>query len=121
MRKRMLNRPLFIGGLTTLLGTLGGALSVAFYVVNKLTHPVKPGLRETYTFTPFEFGVPFEPVEFAPAYGEHLVHGWFLAHEEARRVIILCPGYRGQKADLLGIGMHLWREGNNVLLFDYHG
>jgi fermentation-respiration switch protein FrsA (DUF1100 family) len=121
MRKRFPTRSLFIGGLTTLVGTLGGAISVAYYVVNQLTRPVKPGIRDTYTFTPFEFAVPFEPVEFTPAHGEHLVHGWFLAHEETTRVIVLCPGFRGQKADLLGIGMHLWREGNNVLLFDYHG
>jgi pimeloyl-ACP methyl ester carboxylesterase len=94
---------------------------VAYYVVNQLTRPVRPGLKDTYTFTPFEFGAPFEPVEFAPASGEHRVHGWFLAHEETQRVIVLCPGYRGTKADLLGIGMHLWREGHNILLFDYHG
>lgn len=121
MRKRFPTLPLFIGGLTTLLGTLGGAISVAYYVVNQLTRPVKPGIRDTYTFTPFEFAVPFEPVEFTPAHADHQVHGWFLAHEETTRVIVLCPGFRGQKADLLGIGMHLWREGNNVLLFDYHG
>src|ERR1051326_7470787 len=121
MRKRFPTRPLFIGGLTTLIGTLGGALSVAYYMVNKLTSPVRPGLRETYTFTPFEFDVPFEPVTFAPSQGEHAVHGWFFAREDTARVVILCPGYRGQKADLLGIGILLWRRGNNVLLFDYHG
>jgi fermentation-respiration switch protein FrsA (DUF1100 family) len=78
-------------------------------------------LRDTYTFTPFEFDVPFEPVAFPPARGTHLVHGWFLAREESRRVIILCTGYRAHKADLLGIGLYLWRVGNNILLFDYHG
>lgn len=121
MSKQFPTKQLFIGALTTLVGTLGGAVSVAYYVVNRLTRPVRPGLRDTYTFTPFEFGVPFEPVEFASARGERLVHGWFLAHEETRRVIVLCPGYRGTKADLLGIGMHLWREGNSILLFDYPG
>ncbi|HEU5366932.1 MAG TPA: alpha/beta fold hydrolase [Ktedonobacterales bacterium] len=121
MSKRFPTKPFFIGGLTALVGALGGAISVSYYVVDRLIRPVRPGLRETYTFTPFEFGVPFEPVEFAPASGEHTVHGWFLACEGTQRVIVLCPGYRGQKADLLGIGMHLWREGNNVLLFDYHG
>jgi pimeloyl-ACP methyl ester carboxylesterase len=121
MSKHFPTRRLLIGSLTTLIGTFGGVLSVSFYVVNRLTRPVAPTLRDTYTFTPFEFGVPFEAVEFAPAHGEHVVRGWFLAHEETQRVIILCPGYRGHAADLLGIGMHLWREGNNVLLFDYHG
>ncbi len=121
MSKRFPTKPFFIGGLTALVGALGGAISVSYYVVDRLIRPVRPGLRDTYTFTPFEFGVPFEPVEFAPASGEHTVHGWFLAREGTPRVIVLCPGYRGQKADLLGIGMHLWREGNNVLLFDYHG
>ena len=82
---------------------------------------MRPTVNDAYFFTPFEFDVPFEPVEFAPARGEHQVSGWFLPHAETRRVIILCGGYRGRKADLLGIGMHLWREGHNVLLFDYHG
>ena len=121
MRKRFPTRQLFIGAITTVVGALGAAVSVAYYVVDRLTRPVRPGLKDTYTFTPFEFAVPFEPVEFAPARGEYRVHGWFLAHEETRRVILLCPGYRGTKADLLGIGMHLWREGNAILLFDYHG
>ncbi len=121
MSKHFPTRQFLIGGLTTLIGTLGGAVSVAYYVVDRLTRPVRPGLRDTYTFTPFEFDVPFEPVAFPPSRGDYLVQGWFLAHEESQRVIILCPGYRGQKADLLGIGLYLWREGNNVLFFDYHG
>jgi len=122
MKKRFLHhKRLLIGGGATLLGTLGGAFSVAYYMVRQLTRPVRPTLRDTYTFTPFEFGVPFELVTFAPAQGAHQVRGWFLAREESQRVIVLCPGYRGHAADLLGIGMYLWREGNNVLLFDYHG
>jgi fermentation-respiration switch protein FrsA (DUF1100 family) len=121
MSQRFPTRQLLIGGLTAFVGTVGGAFSVAYYVVSRITRPVRPTVTDAYFFTPFEFGVPFEPVEFAPASGEHQVSGWFLPHPETRRVIILCGGYRGRKADLLGIGMHLWREGYNVLLFDYHG
>lgn len=121
MSKRFLTRRLLIGGLTALVGTMGGAFSVAYYVVSRITRPVEPTLTDGYFFTPFEFDVPYEPVEFAPARGDHSVSGWFLPHPEMRRVIILCGGYRGRKADLLGIGMHLWRSGANVLLFDYHG
>jgi len=120
-RRPLLRRPLLIGGITTLVGTIGGAVSVGYYVVSQITRPVVPKLTDSYFFTPYEFGVAYEPVEFAPARGDHAVSGWFLPQEETRRVIILCGGYRGRKADLLGIAMHLWRGGANVLLFDYHG
>src|SRR5690242_11584990 len=62
MSKHILSRPLFIGTLSTLVGTFGGALSVAYYVVNRLTRPATPSGIDTYFFTPFEFGVTFEAV-----------------------------------------------------------
>jgi pimeloyl-ACP methyl ester carboxylesterase len=121
MSRRIPTRPLLIGILSTLVGTFGGALSLAYYVVNLLTRPAKPGETVTYFYTPFEFGVTFEVVEFPAAGGEHAVQGWFLPHEGTRRVIVLCPGYRQHKSDLLGMAIYFWRSGYQVLLFDFYG
>ncbi len=121
MSKRIPTRPLLIGTLSTLVGTFGGALSVAYYVVNRLTRPAMPSGIDTYFFTPFEFGVPFEAVEFPAAGGEHLVQGWFLPQAGTRRVIVLCPGYRRHRSDVLGMAMLFWRSGYQVLLFDFYG
>jgi fermentation-respiration switch protein FrsA (DUF1100 family) len=121
MSRRIPTRPLLIGTLSTLVGTFGGALSIAYYVVNRLTRPAVPSGINTYFFTPFEFGVTFEAVEFPAAGGEHLVQGWFLPQEGTRRVIVLCPGYRRHKSDVLGMAVHFWRGGYQVLLFDFYG
>jgi fermentation-respiration switch protein FrsA (DUF1100 family) len=102
-------------------GTLAGTAAAAAYVVNALTRPGRPTPSDDFTFTPFELGVPYEDVTFMPEVGDHVVRGWWLPRPETRRVIIACPGYRASRADLLGISSALWRAGNNVLLFDFHG
>ena len=38
-----------------------------------------------------------------------------------QRTVIVMHGYRGHKAQLLGISSYLWRAGFNVLLFDFRG
>ena len=75
---------------------------------------------DSFTFTPFEVGVPFESVTFPGVDGTALP-GWWLYHPDSRRVVIICGGYRGHRADMLGIAAALWRDGNNVLIFDYRG
>jgi fermentation-respiration switch protein FrsA (DUF1100 family) len=102
-------------------GVLGGAVAAGYYVASAITRPGKPSPRDEYTFTPFEMGVPYEDVTFLPERGDHYVRGWWLPRPESRRVIISCTGYRAKRADLLGISSALWRTGNNVLLFDFHG
>lgn len=121
MNKQFSINPFLIGTVSLLVGTFGGVLSVAYYVVNRLTRPAVPNETDAYFYTPFEFEVPFEAVDFPAAGGDHLVQGWFLPHEGTRRVIALCPGYRQQKADLLGMAMYFWRSGYQVLLFDFYG
>lgn len=103
----------------------GGAalstLGVAYYVARQVTRPERPGLQDAYVMTPFETGVDYEDVTFAPQHGDHMLEGWWFSRPESQRVIIACTGYRGSKSLLIGIGTALWRAGYNVLLFDYHG
>jgi uncharacterized protein len=35
--------------------------------------------------------------------------------------VILCPGFPGNNTDVLGLGASLWKEGINVLFFNYRG
>src|SRR6266487_2396458 len=44
-----------------------------------------------------------------------------ISHTRATSTLLVCPGYRSRMADFLGIGAHLWRDGYNVLVFEYYG
>ncbi|MCC6629733.1 MAG: alpha/beta fold hydrolase [Chloroflexi bacterium] len=103
---------------TSLLGL--AAAAGAAYIVQQLTEAGEPDRRSRHGFTPWEFGVPFEDVAF-PAVDGALLRGWWLACPESRRVIIALHGYRGRRADLLGVSSALWRAGYNVLQFDFRG
>lgn len=100
---------------------VAGALGAGYYVASAITRPGKPSPRDEYTFSPFELGVPYDDVTFMPDRGDHCVRGWWLPRHGSKQVIIACTGYRAKRADLLGISAALWRAGNHVLLFDFHG
>lgn len=101
-------------------GAMAGGASIGYYVAMSLTKPQRPSITDQYTMSPFETGADFEDVAFASR-GEHILHGWWLDRPETTRVIVGCAGYRGSRAQLVGIGSMLWRAGFNVLLFDYRG
>lgn len=98
-----------------------GSFGLGYVVAQVLTHPRRPGPYDDYTLSPFETGAPQEDVSFPSGNREHSLRGWWLPRPESDRVIICCHGYRGGKFELVGIGSALWRAGNNVLLFDFHG
>ncbi len=102
-------------------GAMLGAVGLAYYVAHVLTAPKRADPMDDFVMTPFETGADFEEVAFAPLVGEYLLRGWWLPCPETDRVIIGCHGYRGSKAQLVGIGTILWRAGYNVLLFDFNG
>jgi fermentation-respiration switch protein FrsA (DUF1100 family) len=91
------------------------------YVVEVVTRPKKPGAFDAYTFSPFEMGMPAENVTFAPASGDYQVSGWFVPYPGATTTILVSPGYRTGKAEMLGISTKLWNAGHNVLIFEYYG
>ncbi|CAN5273517.1 MAG: alpha/beta hydrolase [Gemmatimonadetes bacterium] len=86
----------------------------------RLNRPPSSRPEANFTFTPWELGVEFEAVAFDTADGITL-RGWFLPRPSSRRTVIAMHGYRGNKAQILGISSHLWRAGFNVLLFDFRG
>jgi fermentation-respiration switch protein FrsA (DUF1100 family) len=76
---------------------------------------------DSYFFSPYELDLPAEVVTFPPLHGEHMISAWYIPYEQATTTILLCPGYRTRKSDLLGLCAHLWKAGHNVLVFDYYG
>lgn len=116
-------RNLFIwGALGSILTIVSTIFGVGVYIVNTLTRPKRlQSLQDIFTFSPFEVGLPAEDVTFAPSKGDHLVSAWFAPHPDATITIIVSPGYRGQRADMLGISRQLWKAGYNVLVLEYYG
>lgn len=117
-RPRLLRKGLALGGILALLAFF---CSVSIYLVEMLIRPKKPTRFEEYHYTPFELNIPAEAVTFPARSGGHTLSGWFLAHPTATTTILVCPGYRTNKTDTLGIAHLLWRAGHTVLVFDYYG
>lgn len=107
-------------GVTGTLAAAGGLLGAAWYISTQVSPEPRRTARDTYTFTPWELGLPFETVSFTSADGLRL-SGWWLPQSQPRGVIIACHGHAGQKAELLGIGSRCWQSGYSVLLFDFRG
>lgn len=113
--RRRLLRPLAGLALAASAGLAGGAWLGARHI----SGPRRPAMD--YSFTPFEVGIEdAEDVSFAASDGARLA-GWWLERPGSERVVVMCHGHRGSKADLLGIGPGLWRAGNTVLMFDFRG
>lgn len=73
-----------------------------------------------FAFTPWELDLEHDEVEFHTE-DDIRIHGWLLPRPGRRRTVVVMHGYRGHKAQLLGISSYLWRSGFNVLLFDFRG
>jgi fermentation-respiration switch protein FrsA (DUF1100 family) len=115
-------KQMFVSILGGSIGIFSVVLAVGLYIVEVLTRPNKKrNFYDEYTFTPFELGLPAEVVTFPSAEGAHPVGGWFLPNEGATTTILVCPGFRTRKSDILGISAHLWKAGHNVLIFEYYG
>ncbi len=102
------------------IGTVGGALGIAWYASNQINPTPRRTYLQDYTFTPWELGVSYEQITLHTPDGLKL-RGWWLPQPAAQSVVIGCHGHIGGKHDLLGIGTGLWRAGHNVLLFDFRG
>ncbi|QBD78590.1 alpha/beta hydrolase [Ktedonosporobacter rubrisoli] len=116
-------KQILLGGLGGSVGVLGVVLAVGIYIVEILTRPSKrpASCFDLYTFSPFELDLPAEEITFAPLYGDYKVSGWYIPCPGAKTTIIVCPGYRGKREDVLGICGHLWKAGHNILAFEYYG
>jgi fermentation-respiration switch protein FrsA (DUF1100 family) len=115
-------KQVLVGGLSGSVTGLGVMLAVALYVVETIVRPTKRrDIFDEYSYSPFEFDLPAENVAFPPMQGNYLVSGWFVPHPQATTTILVCPGYRTRKSDVLGISAQLWKAGHNLLIFDYYG
>jgi uncharacterized protein len=126
LKNKHLPRPslkqVVLGGISGGIGVVGIIFVVALYIVETLTRPKRiSGFIELYTFSPYELNIPAEDVTFSPLYGDHQVSGWYMPSPQATSTIIVCPGYRGKRSDVLGTCAHLWKAGYNVLGFEYYG
>ena len=120
IRRPSLKQVVF-GGVGGTIGVLSLLCGAAIYLVDALTRPKKLAPFANYTFTPFELDLPAETVEFSPRQGNHKVSGWFIPRPGATTTILVCPGYRSSKTDMLGIANFLWKAGHNILAFEYYG
>lgn len=99
-------------------GAALGATGIGAVTAWVLNGPRRPA--SAYGFTPFEVGLHAEDVRFAAADGVDLA-GWWFDDPDADVAVICCHGHRGSKADLLGIGPGLHKQGFSVLVFDFRG
>lgn len=109
------------GGVGGTIGVFSLLCGVSIYLVETLIRPKKLPPFSDYTFTPFELDLPAEAVAFPPRTGTHKVSGWFIPCPGATTTILVCPGYRSSKSDMLGIANFLWKAGHNILIFEYYG
>ncbi|HVB75141.1 MAG TPA: alpha/beta hydrolase [Ktedonobacteraceae bacterium] len=112
---------LLFGGLGGGVGLMGITLAVSLYIVETIIRPQKRTVYDSYKFSPFELELPAEEVLFTPTEGKHQVNGWYIPRPGATTTIIVSPGYRSLKTDVLGISAFLWKAGHNILAFEYHG
>src|SRR6266566_2294744 len=93
-------------------------LSVVLY--RRLFVPTRPEWLDDFTFTPFEFQADYEEVDLVTV-DEVSFGAWFFRQTGSRQVIVISPGHKGRRQDILGIAVALWRKGFNVLCYSYRG
>jgi len=111
-----LSRVLF-GALTLVVAILVVVAGVAGF----FTYRIITQYNDIESVSPTNFiDTNFENLTFRnPASGEH--EGWLLRGLKGAPVIILCPGYDSNRADLLSLGVVLQENHFNVYLFNFHG
>ena len=94
------------------------ALSAVLY--RRLFVPARPTFLDDFEFTPWEFQADYEEVDLTTADGVSF-GAWFFRQTGSPQVIVISPGHKGRRQDLLGISVALWRKGFNVLAYSYRG
>jgi fermentation-respiration switch protein FrsA (DUF1100 family) len=112
---------LLYGGLGGGVGLAAAIFGVSLYIVESIIRPQKRTFLDAYKFSPYELDLPAEEILFSSTDGKHKVSGWYIPRPGATTTVIVSPGYRTLKADILGIAAFLWRAGHHVLAFEYHG
>src|SRR5579863_2682604 len=113
---KLLRRIVF-GALTLVLAVLCVLAGVAGF----FTFRIVTQNNQTESVNPTTFIDPnYEALTFSnPTSGEH--EGWLLRGLKGAPVIILCPGYNSNRADLLSLGVVLQENHFNVYAFNFNG
>src|SRR5215468_5321110 len=107
-----------LGALIGLLIAAYAGLSVVLY--RRLFVPSPPEFLDDFWFTPWEFQADYEEIDLTTADGVAF-GAWFFRHTGSPQVIVISPGHKARRQDVLGIAVALWRKGFNVLCYSYRG
>jgi dipeptidyl aminopeptidase/acylaminoacyl peptidase len=110
--------PLVLGAVAAAVLLLYLTLVVVLY--HRLFAPIRPTFLDDFMFTPWEFQADYEELDLVTADGVAF-GAWFFRHAGSAQVIVVSPGHKGRRQDLLGISVALWRKGFNVLCYSYRG
>jgi uncharacterized protein len=105
---------LLVGVLVTFHVTLSAVLYRRLFV------PARSAFLDDFEFTPWEFQADYEEVDLTTADGISF-GAWFFRQTGSPQVIVISPGHKGRRQDLLGIAIALWRKGFNVVAYSYRG
>jgi len=92
------------------------SLCTALY--RRLFVPARPEFLDDFAFTPWEFQADYEELDLTTTDGVAF-GAWFFRQTGSRQVIVVSPGHKGRRQDLLGISVALWRKGFNVLCYSF--
>lgn len=102
------------------LALLSGYLAVCTHLYRRLAVPPRSAALDDFQFTPWEFQAEYEDLGLVTADG--IAFGaWFLRQPGAAQTVIVSGGHKGQRQNVLGISVALWRKGFNVLTYSYRG
>src|SRR5215469_12151351 len=107
------------------LGLLLGVPLVAYLTLcvvlyRRLFVPGSVNPLDDFMFTPWEFQADYEEVDLATVDGVAF-GAWFFRQTASPQVIVISPGHKARRQDLLGIAVGLWRKGFNVLCYSHRG
>ncbi|HXM55578.1 MAG TPA: alpha/beta hydrolase [Candidatus Dormibacteraeota bacterium] len=107
------------------LGLVLGVPLVAYVTLSAVLYrrlfvPERADWLADFMFTPWEFQADYEEVDLVTVDGVSF-GAWFFRHTGSSQVIVISPGHKGRRQDVLGIAVALWRKGFNVLCYSYRG
>src|SRR3989440_9631495 len=112
---------LVLGAVLAVVVVLAAAfLALCAELYRRLFIPARPSFLDDFGFTPWEFQVNYEDVDLVTADGVAF-GAWFFRQTGSPQVIVISPGHKGRRQNLLGVAVALWRKGFNVLVYSYRG
>ena len=95
-------------------------VAASFHLYRRAFLPNRPQILDDFTFTPFEFQADYEEVELVTADGVNF-GAWYFRQPGSPQTVIVSGGHKGQRQNVLGIVIALWRKGFNVITYSYRG